>query len=60
MQRMALVAPTLDYAQLKDVDLVIEAVFESMEVKKQVFEKLDASGEAGSHSRLQHFGIESR
>jgi 3-hydroxyacyl-CoA dehydrogenase len=41
-QRMALVASTLDYEQLKDVDLVIEAVFESMEVKKQVFEKLDA------------------
>jgi 3-hydroxyacyl-CoA dehydrogenase len=41
-QRMGLVAPTLDYDQLKDVDLVIEAVFESMEVKKQVFEKLDA------------------
>ncbi len=40
-QRMALVAPTLDYAQLKDVDLVIEAVFESMDVKKQVFEQLD-------------------
>ncbi|MGO9934416.1 MAG: 3-hydroxyacyl-CoA dehydrogenase NAD-binding domain-containing protein [Steroidobacteraceae bacterium] len=40
-QRMALVAPTLDYARLQDVDLVIEAVFESMEVKKQVFEKLD-------------------
>jgi 3-hydroxyacyl-CoA dehydrogenase len=41
-QRMGLVTPTLDYAALKDVDLVIEAVFESMEVKKQVFEKLDA------------------
>jgi 3-hydroxyacyl-CoA dehydrogenase len=40
-QRMALVTPTLDYGQLKDVDLVIEAVFESMEVKKEVFEKLD-------------------
>jgi 3-hydroxyacyl-CoA dehydrogenase len=40
-QRMALVAATLDYAALKDVDLVIEAVFESMEVKKTVFEKLD-------------------
>ncbi len=41
-QRMALITPTLDYAPLKDVDLVIEAVFESMDVKKQVFEKLDA------------------
>ncbi len=46
--RMALVAPTLDYAQLKDVDLVIEAVFESMEVKKQVFEKLDAVVKQGA------------
>jgi 3-hydroxyacyl-CoA dehydrogenase len=40
-QRLALITPTLDYAQFKDVDLVIEAVFESMDVKKQVFEKLD-------------------
>src|ERR1700690_1240434 len=40
-QRMALVTPTLDFALLKDVDLVIEAVFESMDVKKEVFEKLD-------------------
>ncbi|HEY2678361.1 MAG TPA: 3-hydroxyacyl-CoA dehydrogenase NAD-binding domain-containing protein [Steroidobacteraceae bacterium] len=40
-QRLALVAATLDYSSLKDVDLVIEAVFESMEVKKTVFEKLD-------------------
>ena len=40
-QRLALVAPTLDHAQLKDCDLVIEAVFESMDVKHVVFEKLD-------------------
>ncbi len=30
-----------DYAILADVDIVIEAVFESMEVKKEVFSKLD-------------------
>jgi 3-hydroxyacyl-CoA dehydrogenase len=41
-QRMSLITPALDYAPLKDVDLVIEAVFESMDVKKQVFEKLDS------------------
>jgi 3-hydroxyacyl-CoA dehydrogenase len=40
-QRLALITPTLDYALLGDVDLVIEAVFESMEVKRQVFETLD-------------------
>jgi 3-hydroxyacyl-CoA dehydrogenase len=38
---MGLLSPTLDYADLADCDLVIEAVYESMEVKKQVFAKLD-------------------
>jgi 3-hydroxyacyl-CoA dehydrogenase len=41
-QRMALVKPSLSYDDLRNVDLVIEAVFETMEVKKVVFEKLDA------------------
>ena len=40
-QRMALISPTLDYADLATVDLVIEAVFENMEIKKTVFTKLD-------------------
>ncbi|WP_313078860.1 3-hydroxyacyl-CoA dehydrogenase NAD-binding domain-containing protein [Pulveribacter sp.] len=40
-QRMALLTTTLDYADLKDADLVIEAVFEDMGVKEQVFKKLD-------------------
>jgi 3-hydroxyacyl-CoA dehydrogenase len=39
--RMALFAPTTDYADLADCDLVIEAVFEDMAVKKEVFGKLD-------------------
>jgi 3-hydroxyacyl-CoA dehydrogenase len=30
-----------DYADISDVDLVIEAVFENMAIKKEVFEKLD-------------------
>ena len=40
-QRMGLVTPTLDYAPFAEADLVIEAVFENMEVKEQVFRKLD-------------------
>ncbi len=40
-QRMALLSTTLDYNDLKDADLVIEAVFEEMGVKQKVFEKLD-------------------
>jgi 3-hydroxyacyl-CoA dehydrogenase len=40
-QRMSLLTTTLDYGDLKDADLVIEAVFEEMGVKQKVFEKLD-------------------
>jgi 3-hydroxyacyl-CoA dehydrogenase len=39
--RMGLLKPTLSYDDLKDVDLVIEAVFEDMGVKETVFKKLD-------------------
>jgi 3-hydroxyacyl-CoA dehydrogenase len=47
-QRLALITPTLDYSPLADVDLVIEAVFESMDVKRQVFEKLDSLVKPGT------------
>ena len=40
-QRMALLSTTLNYDDLKDADLVIEAVFEDMGVKETVFKKLD-------------------
>lgn len=41
-QRMALFQPSLDLAALADCDLIIEAVFETMEVKKDVFSKVNA------------------
>jgi len=41
-QRMQLITPTLDYAALGSADLVIEAVFENMALKKDIFAKLDA------------------
>jgi 3-hydroxyacyl-CoA dehydrogenase len=37
-----------DYAELADADVVVEAVFEDMDVKKGVFEKLDASVKPGA------------
>ncbi len=40
-ERMALLSTTLKYDDLKDADLVIEAVFEDMKVKEQVFNTLD-------------------
>ena len=36
-QYMSLLKPTLDYADFKDVDMVIEAVPEIMDLKKEVF-----------------------
>ena len=46
--RMALITPTLSYDGLKDADLVIEAVFETMEVKEGVFTKLDEVAKPGA------------
>jgi len=40
-QRMALLSTTLSYDAIGDADMVIEAVFEDMAVKKAVFEALD-------------------
>ena len=40
--RLGLISTTLDYGDLADVDVVIEAVFEEMGLKKEVFGKLDA------------------
>ncbi|WP_158971695.1 3-hydroxyacyl-CoA dehydrogenase NAD-binding domain-containing protein [Chachezhania sediminis] len=40
--------PTTDFGDLKDVDLVVEAVFENMDVKKEVFGKLDAVCKPGA------------
>ena len=40
-QRMSLLSTTLSYDDLKDADLVIEAVFEEIGVKEAVFKELD-------------------
>ena len=47
-QRMSLVTPTLDYAALADADLVIEAVFEDMDVKQKVFSQLEKVCKSGA------------
>ena len=45
---LARITGATDYAALADVDLVIEAVFEDPELKKEVFAKLDASCKRGA------------
>jgi enoyl-CoA hydratase/carnithine racemase len=53
-QRMALLSTTLSYADLKDADLLIEAVFEDIAVKEQVFRALDEVAKPGRDPREQH------
>jgi len=47
-KRLGLIKGTLSYDEIARADLVIEAVFEDMQVKKQVFETLDAKVKAGA------------
>ncbi|HEY6511347.1 MAG TPA: 3-hydroxyacyl-CoA dehydrogenase NAD-binding domain-containing protein [Burkholderiaceae bacterium] len=47
-QRMSLLKTTLSYDDIKDADLVIEAVFEEMGVKERVFSQLDAVMKPGA------------
>ena len=47
-RRLALIAPAPDLAAVKDADIVIEAVFERMDVKQDIFRKLDAIAKPGA------------
>ena len=47
-RRMARYTPTLDFNALADCDLVIEAVFELMDIKKDVLRRLDATAKPGA------------
>jgi 3-hydroxyacyl-CoA dehydrogenase len=45
---MGLLSPTLDFQALADCDLIIEAVYENMDVKKEVFARLDKIAKPGA------------
>ena len=47
-QAMGALRPTLDFEALADCDLIIEAVFEQMEVKKEIFGQLDTIAKPGA------------
>ena len=47
-QRCGLIQGTLDMADLADCDLIIEAVFENMAVKKDIFTRLDGIAKQGA------------
>jgi 3-hydroxyacyl-CoA dehydrogenase len=47
-QRVGLISGTLDYADIAQADIVVEAVFEDMGVKESVFKQLDAVMKPGA------------
>lgn len=47
-QRMALIQPTMSYADIAHCDMVIEAVYEDMAVKEKVFTQLDSVMKQGA------------
>ncbi|HZH26778.1 MAG TPA: 3-hydroxyacyl-CoA dehydrogenase NAD-binding domain-containing protein [Azospirillaceae bacterium] len=47
-KRMGLIRGSLDFADVADVDIVVEAVFEEMDIKLDVFRRLDATAKAGA------------
>jgi 3-hydroxyacyl-CoA dehydrogenase len=49
-RRMARITGTVDFGDLADADVVIEAVFEDMDLKREIFERLD--GVAAEHAVL--------
>ena len=59
-ERMGLLSTTLKYDDLKDADLVIEAVFEDMGVKEQVFKTLDEVMKPGAILASQHLDARRR
>ena len=46
--RMGLLNPTTDYEAIAGADVVVEAVFEDMDVKKEVFRKIDGIAKEGA------------
>ncbi|MEZ5810122.1 MAG: 3-hydroxyacyl-CoA dehydrogenase NAD-binding domain-containing protein [Rhizobiaceae bacterium] len=47
-KRLEMFTPTTSYDDLADCDIIIEAVFEEMDIKKQVFGKLDTIAKPGA------------
>ncbi len=47
-KRMALIKGTLDLAAVKEADIVVEAVFEDMAIKKELFARLDKLAKPGA------------
>jgi 3-hydroxyacyl-CoA dehydrogenase len=47
-KRLSLIQPTLTYDRFSEADIIVEAVFEGMELKKKVFAELDSVTREGA------------
>ena len=47
-KRLALISGSTDFSKVAEADMVIEAVFEDMALKKEIFEKLDKACKPGA------------
>ncbi len=47
-QRMSLIRTSLAYDELREADVIVEAVFESMDLKREIFAKLDRVAKPGA------------
>ena len=47
-ERLGRIEGVLDYEAVADADVVVEAVFENLDLKRQIFEKLDAAMKPGA------------
>ena len=47
-KRMGLISGTTDWSKIADADIVVEAVFEEMPIKKEVFAKIDGICKPGA------------
>jgi len=47
-ERMALIEPVLDYAAIANADMVIEAVYENLDLKREIFRTLDKTMKPGA------------
>src|SRR5262252_9499655 len=57
-RRLALIEPVMDYDEIGQCDVVIEAVFERIPVKEEVFQKLDAVMKPGALLYTNTSGID--
>jgi 3-hydroxyacyl-CoA dehydrogenase len=59
-KRMSLITGTTDYADIANVDVIIEAIYENIDVKVETFKKMDAVAKPGAILASNTSGLDIR